>query len=305
VAPDGSVLVAEVVGQRIRRIGTDANRTVSTLAGSGTPGAYDGAGTAASFRNPSAVTVDRTGAVYVADSANNRIRRIDPRPPHQVSTVAGGAPGFADGPVAAARFNLPVALAFALDGALLVVDELNARIRRIDLESGQVTTLAGTGQLGFRDSSRGDQAWFQFPSAITVTSAGDVMVVDSTNSALRRIGHSAPYPVTTVLGGLGRSGFADGDGTVARIRAQLGVAMVTGSLLVLADTANGRIRQVELGPDRAGTRVRTLAGSGRLGSALGDGSQSDLVTPTGVATLPNGSVVVSDPWNQVIRRIVR
>ena len=305
VAPDGSIIVAEVVGQRIRRIGTDANHTVSTLAGSGTPGAYNGAGTAASFWNPSGVAVDGTGAVYVADSANHRIRRIDPRPPHQVSTVAGGAPGFADGPVAAARFNRPVALAFALDGALLVVDEENARIRRIDLHAGQVTTLAGTGQLGFRDSSRGDHAWLQFPSAITVMNAGDVVVVDSTNSALRRIGHSAPYPVTTVVGGPGRPGFADGDGTVARIRAQLGVAIVTGGLLVLGDTANDRLRQVELGSDRASTRVRTLAGSGRLGSALGDGSQSDLVTPTGVAALRDGSVVVSDPWNQVLRRVVR
>ena len=304
VAPDGSIVVAEVLGQRIRRIGTDPNHTVSTLAGSGTPGAYNGAGTAASFRNPCAVAVDPTGAVYVADSANHRIRRIDPRPPHQVSTVAGGAAGFADGPVATARFNRPVALAFALDGALLVVDEVNTRIRRIDLRAGQVTTLAGTGQLGFRDASRADKAWFQFPTAIAVTAEGDVLVVDSTNSALRRIDHAAPHPVTTIVGGYGTSGFADGDGTVARIRSQLGATMLGGGLLVLGDTANNRLRQVELGPDRAGTRVRTLAGTGQLGSALGDGSQSDLVTPTGVAALPDGSLVVSDPWNQVVRRVV-
>jgi hypothetical protein len=76
-------------------------------------------------------------------------------------------------------------------------------------------------------------------------------------------------------------------------------------VVVFADAGNFRLRQVELGADRASTRVRTLAGSGRLGSALGDGSQSDLVTPNGVVVLPDGSLVVSDPWNEVVRRVVR
>ena len=304
VAPDGSIVVAEAVGQRIRVIGTDAMHTVSTLAGSGQPGAYDGAGVAASFRDPIAVAVDGTGAVYVADSDNHRIRRIDPGPRHQVSTVTGATEGFADGPLASARFRRPVALAFAPDGALLVVDEMNARIRRIDLQAGQVTTLAGAPQMGFKDASRGTDAWFQYPTAIAVTSTGDALVIDSANAALRRIGHADPHPVTTLVGG-GRFGSADGDGTVARVRAQLGAAMISEGLLVFADTGNFRLRQVELGADRASTRVRTLAGSGRLGSALGDGSQSDLVTPNGVVVLPDGSLVVSDPWNEVVRRVVR
>jgi sugar lactone lactonase YvrE len=304
-APDGSIVVAEMVGQRIRVIANDAMHTVSTLAGSGTPGSYDGAGTDATFRNPVAVAVDATGAVYVADSANARIRRVDPGPRHQVSTVAGGAYGFADGPLATARFRMPMALAFAPDGSLLVVDEWDARIRRVDLRANQVTTLAGTGQWGFRDAARGADASFQFPSAIAITSAGDALVTDAINAAVRRIGSAPPYPVTTLVGGSGRFGFADGDGASARLRAQYGAAMTPDGLLVLADSANFRLRQVMLGSDRASTRVRTLAGSGKLGNALGDGAHSDLVTPAGVAALPDGSVVVSDPWNEVLRRVVR
>jgi hypothetical protein len=305
LTPDGSIVVSEVVGQRLRLIANDAAHTVSTLAGSGTPGAYDGAGTAATFRNPVAVAVDRIGAVYVADSGNHRIRRVDPGPRHQVSTVTGGADGFADGPLATARFRLPIALAFAADGALLVVDELDARIRRVDLRAKQVTTLAGDGQWGFRDAARGGDARFQFPSAIAVTAAGDVLVTDAINSAVRRIGRSPPSPVTTLVGGFGRFGFADGDGATALLRAQFGAAVTPDGLLILGDTANFRLREVTLGWDRGSTRVRTLAGSGRLGHLLGDGSQSDLVTPAGLAALPDGSVVVSDPWNQVVRRVVR
>jgi sugar lactone lactonase YvrE len=304
-APDGSIVVAEIVGQKIRVIANDAAHTVSTLAGSGTPGAYNGAGTDATFRNPVAVAVDATGAVYVADSANARIRRVDPGPRHQVSTVTGGAAGFADGPLASARFRMPMALAFAPDGSLLVVDEWDARIRRVDLRAGQVTTVAGNGQWGLRDAARGTDARFQFPSAIAVTGAGDMLVTDAINAAVRRIGNAPPYPVTTLVGGTGRFGFADGDGTSALLRAQFGAAVTPDGFLIVADTANFRLRQVTLGTDRGSTLVRTLAGSGNLGSALGDGAHSDLVTPAGLAALPDGSVVVSDPWNAVIRRVVR
>ena len=128
VLPDGVVVVAEAWGNRIRLIGNDARRTVSTLAGSGTPGSYDAEGTKASFRSPTGVAVNAAGDVYVADSDNHRIRRIDSSPAHRVTTVAGAAHGYVDGPLTAARFSRPTALVFASDGALIVADQGNDRI---------------------------------------------------------------------------------------------------------------------------------------------------------------------------------
>jgi sugar lactone lactonase YvrE len=304
VTPDGDVVVAEAWGNRIRAIGKDAAHTVRTIAGSGTLGSRDGPGTAATFRSPIGLAVDRRGVIYVADSDSHRIRRIDPGGTHQVSTVAGGPEGFADGPLASARFRRPTALAIARDGALLVVDQMDARIRRIDLSANQVTTLAGNAHWGSVDASDGTKASFSYPSAIAVTTSGDLLIVDSGNAAIRRVGAQAPHPVTTVVGTDHVFGFADGDGNVARLRAQMGAAMLSADVLVVGDTANSRLRRIELGDRPATTRVRTLAGSGRVGTSLGDGRTADLVTPAGLALLPDGSLVVSDPWNQVIRRVV-
>jgi sugar lactone lactonase YvrE len=304
VTRDGLVVVAEAWGNRIRVIGRDPAHTVTTLAGSSTPGSYDGAGTAATFRSPLGVAVDGAGAVYVADSDNHRIRRIDPGTAHQVSTLNGGAEGFADGPLVGARFRRPTAVALAPDGALIVADQLNARIRRIDLGTHTVTTLAGSSHWGFADAADGTQARFAYPSAVAVAPSGDVLVIDAGNAVIRRIGATAPHPVTTLAGTPGLFGFADGDGASARFRAQLGAAVMANGVLLVGDAGNSRIRQVVPGASTGGTRVRTWAGSGRVGASLGDAPTSDLVTPAGVAVLPDGTVVVSDPWNQVVRRIV-
>jgi sugar lactone lactonase YvrE len=298
------VVVADAWGHRIRLIGKDALHSVTTLAGSSTPGSYDGAGTSATFRSPLGVAVDGAGAVYVADSDNHRIRRIDPGSAHQVSTVSGGPEGFADGPLQSARFSRPTALAFAPDGALIVADQMNARIRRIDLVNKVVTTIAGNGHWGFADAADGGQARFLYPSAVAVTRSGDVLVVDAGNAAIRRIAAKAPHAVITIAGMPGRFGFADGAGDSARFRAQLGAAVTPEGKLLVGDTGNSRIRALELGATAAATRVRTLAGSGGIGTALGDAAVSDVVTPVGLAVLPDGSVVVSDPWNQVVRHVV-
>jgi len=302
--PDGRVAVAEAWGNRIRLIDSDARRTVSTLAGSGTPGSYDADGINASFRSPTGVAIDGAGAIYVADSENHRIRRIDPGPRHRVTTLTGAGEGFVDGPLGSARFSRPTAVAFAPDGALMVADQGNGRIRRIDLGSGLVTTLAGHSPWGDVDGNTGLTSSFRFPSALAVLPGGDVLVVDAGNAALRKISGTVPHAVSTLLGHSRTEGFADGTGPEARVRAQMGLAITPGAVL-FGDTGNSRVRELVLGATPEASQVRTLAGTGRAGAALGDGAHSDIATPSGLAVLHDGSVVVSDPWNQVVRRIIR
>ncbi|HZG54167.1 MAG TPA: hypothetical protein VEZ40_18840, partial [Pyrinomonadaceae bacterium] len=126
--------------------------TVSTHAGDGAPGATDAATpTQARFHNPFGVAVDQRGNVYVADAGDsNRIRKIGVE--GAVTTLAGGAEGFADGAGGAASFNTPSALAIDREGNLYVADTSNHRIRKVTPE-GTVTTLAGDGTAGARDGA--------------------------------------------------------------------------------------------------------------------------------------------------------
>ncbi len=152
VAADDTIYVSEATNPRIRAIAGvgGPNPTVSTLAGSGTKAFADGTGAAASFNGAGGFALDdATGALYVADYYNHRIRRVGTQGPDLgiVTTVAGtGTAGLADGPGAAATFNGPLALAIGPDGDLYVADTENRRIRRIDLDdpAHPVTTVVGT-----------------------------------------------------------------------------------------------------------------------------------------------------------------
>jgi sugar lactone lactonase YvrE len=134
----GNLYVADTGNHAIRRVAPDGS--VATIAGDGTPGYADGKGAQARFNGPVGIAVDRAGVVYVADTYNDRIRRI--APDGTVSTLAGiGQPGNADGPASGAAFDTPTALAVAQDGTLFVADAGNDAIRKI-AKDGTVSTFA-------------------------------------------------------------------------------------------------------------------------------------------------------------------
>lgn len=180
---DGHIYVAEASGHRIRKITPDA--TVTTLAGSGTVGFADGMGAAAQFDGPFAVAAAADGTLYVADSGNHRIRRVSPA--GEVSTLAGtGAVGAQDGAASAATFNQPSGLALAPDGSLFVVDNGSQRIRKIS-PAGLVSTVAGTGVIGWQDGPPGTAA-FNRPLGIALHPDGSLIVTEEYGHRLRRIG---------------------------------------------------------------------------------------------------------------------
>ena len=294
----GNLYIADYRGSTIRKI-TPAG-VVSTLAGStGVKGNTDGTGSAARFLEPSAVAVDATGNVFVADSGNNVIRKITPA--GVVTTFAGtaGAPGSTDGTGTAARFNYPRGVAFDRSGNLLVTDSTNNTIRKITT-AGVVTTVAGSaGTVGSTDGAAG-AARFSFPNSLAVDASGNIYVADENNGTIRVI--ATDGSVTTLAGLAGTTGRVDGTGSQARFDHPAGVALDSDGNVYVADYGNQLIRRVT----RAGL-VTTVAGVGGIvGAVDGTGYSLDpslLKGPAGMTVSPSGVVYIADTGNNSIRKL--
>src|SRR6266404_486106 len=178
----GAVFVSDGgEGNRIRRITTDGN--VETIAGS-TEGFADTDAHHAQFNTPSGIAIDRKGNIIIADTSNNRIRKI--AADGKVTTLAGsGGAGHRDGPPGEAQFDGPIGIAIDKQGSVLVADTYSDRIRKISAD-GVVTTIAGLDAPGFTDGNAATAA-FNTPSGITVDSLDNIFVADTGNSAVRKI----------------------------------------------------------------------------------------------------------------------
>lgn len=267
--------------------------SVTTFAGSGlyTPFA-DGAGATATFSNPDGLAVDAAGNVQVADTFDDRIRKVTPA--GVVTTLAGsGESAFADGTGATAKFNAPAGAALDAAGNLFVSDYNNNRIRKVTA-GGVVTTLAGSGTAAFADGT-GIAASFDSPEGIAVDATGNVYVADSSNNRIRKVTVGG---VVTTVAGSGTAAFADGTGVAASFDGPNGLAMDASGNLYVADQNNHRIRKVT----PAGV-VTTLAGSGTAAFADGTGAAASFNLPHGVGVDASGNVYVTDEFNQRIRKV--
>ena len=189
----GNVFVTDTFNQTLRRIAPDG--TVTTLAGAaGVVGASDGVGGAARFNFPHGLAVDGAGNVYVADSGNFTIRKVTPD--GVVTTVAGsaGVSGSADGIGGAARFDDPSGIVVDGAGYLYVSDSYNQTLRRI-APDGTVTTVAGTVRSGGLVNGTGSAARFFAPLGLAMNPAGNLLIADSSNDAIRRGVIPATVPV--------------------------------------------------------------------------------------------------------------
>ena len=291
----GNVYVADAANHIIRKI--DSALNVTTLAGlAGNPGSADGSRSVAQFNFPSAVAVDTTGNVYVADPNNHTIRKIDSA--GNVTTLAGSAgnPGNADGTGAAAQFNSPSGVAVDSSGNVYVGDTGNETIRKIT-SAGVVSTWAGSGQIGSADGLS-TAAQFFTPTGVAVDTSGNVYVADFSNSTIRKI--DPAQNVTTLAGLAGNNSYADGTGSAARFSLPNSVAVDTSGNVYVADVFNNTIRKIT----PAGV-VTTLAGSAAFlaGNVDGTGSAARFNTPEGVAVDSGGNVYVADFGNDTIRKI--
>ncbi len=185
--PDGSIVLADYGNNRICRVDQDGK--VTTFAGAGQKGHADAAVEKAQFNGPHNVVAAKDGTVFVADTLNNLIRKIDPKT-KMVSTIAGtGSPGFSGdgGPAHAAAFNQPYHV--ALDSRqenLYVADLGNFRIRKIDLKTGLVTTVAGNGKKGIpSDGATAIDAPLVAPRACALDSKGRLYILERSGHSLR------------------------------------------------------------------------------------------------------------------------
>lgn len=211
---------------------------LSLTAGDGVRGAQDGAGAQARFDDPWGIVVMEDGTRYVTDAGdNNRIRRI--ARDGMVTTLAGGREGFADGTGATAAFHTPSALARDAAGNLYVADTGNHAIRKVTPQ-GVVTTVAGTGEAGFRDGLAA-QAQFNGPIGVAVDGRGRVYVADTYNDRIRLI--DSDGQVSTLAGG-DAPGFVDGTGGEARFDTPTGVAVDAAGVVWVADLRNDALRRI-------------------------------------------------------------
>ena len=231
----------------------------STFAGNAGYGSVDGFTNLARFNFPHGMAIDGDGTIYVADSQNNTIRKIDTT--HFVSTLAGlaGSPGNSDGSTSAARFNNPQGMAADAAGNIYVADTGNNLIRRIT-PSG-VTTLAGSAGVTGSTNGVGTNALFRLPGALTVDASTNVFVADTFNSTIRKLTFSGTnWVVTTIAGVAGTNANVDGLSTNAFFFQPSGITVDSNQNLYVADTGNGAIRKMTFnGTNWATTTIAHLA----------------------------------------------
>jgi sugar lactone lactonase YvrE len=296
VAVDGSgnVYIVDSQNSAVRKVAP--TKVITTVAGRGIAGYLgdNGSATLAELNFPSSIAVDSTGNLYIADPDNSRLREVSTT--GTITTIAGN--GAYSGTGSAALGN-PAGVAVDAAGNLSVADEGTNTIRKLSA-AGTMSTIGGSGVYGYTgDGAAAVSTELAYPAGVAVDSSGNVYVVDSYNSRVRKIAASG---VITTVAGTGRQGYS-GDGAVAtsaELNFPQDIAVDSAGNLYIADTNNSRIRKVS-----SNGIITTIAGNGTAGY-LGDNgpaSSAELSYPYGVAVSASGVVYIADTANSVIRQI--
>jgi len=321
VATDGSLVIADQINNRIRKI---SGGTITTIVGKGFAGMNgDDTTTPAdvTMTFPTSVAYDSSGNLFYVPANDHAIFKLGTD--GKVSRIAGaGSAGYdanddydpngdadSDGTINAqdadysatapkdTQLNYPTGFAAASGGVYYIADTKNHRIRKIDAES-RVTTVAGTGTAGWSEEGvAGTEADINNPTSVAVDSAGNVYFTDTMNHRVRKLDKDG---IVTTVAGRGSAGYSGdlGPATAARLFYPKSIHIGPDGKLYIADTFNSRIRVVA-----ADGTISTIAGNGRFGwyGDGGDARSAELRFPNAMAAASDGKIYISDSQNNRIR----
>jgi hypothetical protein len=244
--------------------------------------------------------VDTSGDIFVSDTGNNRVRRVD-HTTGTITTFAGnGVAGFAGdgGPAKSAEINAPRGLTFDAAGNLYIADTANNRVRKVDL-TGHISTVAGNGTAGFSgDGGSATAAKLWGPRGIAFNALGDMFISDSNNNRIRMVDHTSQKISTFAGNGVAGAAGDDFPATNAALNFPFGLAFDGAGNLYIADSGNSRLRMIS-----TTGKISTVVGRCSYGFS-GDGgsaSEAELNLPYGVAVDGVGNVLIADFGNNRIR----
>jgi sugar lactone lactonase YvrE len=286
----GNLYIAD--SNRIRKV---SKGVITTVAGNGTYGfsGDNGPATSAQLFNPQGVAVDAAGNLYIADTYNNRIRKVSGG---VITTVAGnGTSGSRDDniPATSAQLNWPYGVAVDAAGNLYIANTYNNRVCKVS--GGMISTVAGNGMHGAGgDNGPATSAQLSWPDGIAVDAAGNLYIADTDNGRVRKVSGG----VITTVAGNGAEGFSGdkGPATSAQLGWPYSVAVDTAGNLYIADTYNNHVRKVSNGV------ITNVGGDGTFGFSGDNGPATNAaVSPAGVAVDSAGNVYLADTVNNRIR----
>ncbi len=248
---------------------------------------------AASLDQPRGLATDSVGNIYIADTLHHRIRKIAANGTETIFAGTGIA-GFANGPVASAQFNEPIGIVVGGNGTVFVADSKNHRIRAITT-LGTVTTFAGLGDPAFTDGVPA-AARFNLPSGLALNADGDLLVADRGNHRIRRVG---PNGTVGTLVGDGSAGSVNGAAAVARFNNPVGIATDAAGNAYVTEAASHAIRKIA-----ADGFTSLFAGNATApGLVNAAGAAARFSSPAGLAVRADGTLIVADTGNHLIRAV--
>lgn len=288
----GSIYITDSYNHRVKKFNLETGE-LSTVVGSSSY-STDTRGSSAKMSYPYAVSVDRSGDIFIADTDNHVVRRIDSRG-NLLTISAHRKSNLTYGVVLDDKLRYPAGVVTDSQGNLIIADTYNNRILKVpELGSGLVQSLAGSREGKLQDGLK-DHASFWRPCGLAIDGNDNVYVADRSNNAVRKVTPNGE--VTTILKG---NSPGDVGGTKIKISSPNSVAVDALGNVLVADTANHTIKKVS--PEG---EVAIIAGSNCRGYSDSTASEALLNYPMGVAVGPDGTIYIADTYNHVVRKVTK